>query len=126
MNYLNEVKWNKDGLVTAIAQDINSGKVLTLAWMNKEALKTTVEEGRVVYWSRSRGNLWRKGEQSGFVQKVCEIRLDCDGDCILLAVEQKDQIACHTGRGTCFYKRYDAGAWVEIDPVLKEPVDIYS
>lgn len=126
MNYLNEVKWNKEGLVTAIAQDINSGKVLTLAWMNEEALKTTVEEGRVVYWSRSRGNLWRKGEQSGFVQKVCEIRLDCDGDCILLAVEQKDQIACHTGRETCFYKRYDAGAWVETDPVLKEPVDIYS
>jgi len=126
MNGLNEVQWDKNGLVPAVAQDFVSGKVLTLAWMNKEALEATIQEGRVVYWSRSRRRLWRKGEQSGFVQKVQELRLDCDGDSILLVVEQIEPIACHTGRETCFYKRYDAGAWVDVEPVIKEPTDIYS
>jgi phosphoribosyl-AMP cyclohydrolase len=125
MNYLSEVKWDKNGLVPAVSQDTVSGKVLTLAWMNEDALKATIEEGRVVYWSRSRKSLWRKGEQSGFIQKVRELRLDCDSDSILLIVEQVEPIACHTGRATCFYKRFQADSWVETEPVIKEPTDIY-
>jgi phosphoribosyl-AMP cyclohydrolase len=125
MSYLTEVKWDKNGLVPAVSQDFASGKVLTLAWMNEDALKATVAEGRVVYWSRSRKSLWRKGEQSGFIQKVRELRIDCDGDSILLIVELTEPIACHTGRATCFYKRYQADSWLVTEPVIKDPTDIY-
>ena len=125
MNYLSEVKWDKSGLVPVVSQDAFSGKTLTLAWMNEDALKATIEEDRVVYWSRSRKSLWRKGEQSGFIQRVRELRLDCDGDSILLIVEQIEPIACHTGRATCFYKRYQAGSWVVTESVIKQPTDIY-
>ena len=125
MSYLTEVKWDKNGLVPAVSQDFASGKVLTLAWMNEDALKTTIEEGRVVYWSRSRKSLWRKGEQSGFIQKVRELRLDCDGDSILLIVDQIEPIACHSGRATYFYKRYQADAWLVTEPVITDPTDIY-
>ena len=126
MSRLTEVKWDKDGLVPAVAQDCTSGKVLTLAWMNEDALNATIDEGRVVYWSRSRKSLWRKGEQSGFIQKVRELRLDCDGDSILLIVEQIESIACHTGRATCFYKLYQDGSWLVTEPVIKDSTDIYS
>ncbi len=124
--WLEQVKWNSDGLVPAIAQDKNSGQVLMLAWMNREALQKTVEEGCAVYWSRSRNSLWRKGESSGHRQKVEEIRLDCDGDTILLLVEQEGGIACHTGRHHCFYRRLKDGKWHEVEPVLKNPETIYG
>ena len=126
MSYLNEVKWDKNGLVPAVSQDCTSSKVLTLAWMNEDALKATIDEGRVVYWSRSRKSLWRKGEQSGFIQKLRELRLDCDGDSILLIVEQIEPIACHTGRATCFYKLYQDSSWLVTEPVIKDSADIYS
>ena len=126
MSYLNEVKWDKNGLVPAVSQDCTSGKVLTLAWMNEDALKATIDEGRVVYWSRSRKSLWRKGEQSGFIQKLRELRLDCDGDSILLIVEQIEPSACHTGRATCFYKLYQDSSWLVTEPVIKDSADIYS
>ena len=126
MSRLTEVKWDKDGLVPVVSQDCNSGKVLTLAWMNEDALNATIEQGRVVYWSRSRKSLWRKGEQSGFIQKVRELRLDCDGDSILLIVEQIEPIACHTGRATCFHKLYQDGSWLVTEPVIKDSNDIYS
>ena len=126
MSFLTEVNWGKNGLVPAVSQDYTSGKVLTLAWMNEDALKATIDEGRVVYWSRSRKSLWRKGEQSGFVQKLRELRLDCDGDSILLLVEQTEPIACHTGRATCFYKLYQDGSWLVTEPVIKDSADIYS
>ena len=126
MSRLTEVKWDKDGLVPAVSQDCTSGKVLTLAWMNEDALRATIDEGRAVYWSRSRKSLWRKGEQSGFIQKVRELRLDCDGDSILLIVEQIEPIACHTGRATCFYKLYQDGSWLVTEPVIKDSNDVYS
>ena len=126
MSRLTEVKWDKDGLVPAVSQDCTSGKLLTLAWMNEDALNATIDEGRVVYWSRSRKSLWRKGEQSGFIQKVRELRLDCDGDIILLIVEQIEPIACHTGRATCFYKLYQDGSWLVTEPIIKDSTDIYS
>ena len=126
MSRLTEVKWGKNGLVPAVSQDCTSGKLLTLAWMNEDALNATIDEGRVVYWSRSRKSLWRKGEQSGFIQKVRELRLDCDGDIILLIVEQIEPIACHTGRATCFYKLYQDGSWLVTEPVIKDSTDIYS
>ena len=126
MSWLDEVPWNGDGLIAAVAQDAKSGRVLTVAWMNREALKQTAEKGEAVYWSRSRGKLWRKGEQSGHVQKVRELRLDCDADTILLQVEQVGGIACHTGRQSCFYRKLEKGSWVTTDPVLKDPADIYK
>ncbi len=125
-NWLNKVNWTSDGLVTAVAQDADSGRVLMVAWMDREALKRTAESGEAVYWSRSRRKLWRKGEESGHVQKVKEIRLDCDSDVVLLKVEQLGGIACHTGRESCFYSRLENGAWVETAPVLKAPDEIYK
>jgi phosphoribosyl-AMP cyclohydrolase len=124
--FLDEIPWNKDGLITAIAQDASSGKILMVAWMNREALKETVETNQAVYWSRSRGRLWRKGEESGHVQKVLEVRLDCDADAVLLKVEQAGGIACHTGRESCFFRKLDDGRWVTTDPVLKDPSRIYK
>ncbi len=126
MNWLDEVRWDAAGLVAAVAQDAASGRVLTVAWMNREALAATAAEGRAVYWSRSRQRLWRKGEESGHVQRVVEIRLDCDADAIVLMVEQVGGIACHTGRVSCFYRRLQDGAWATLDPVLKDPKDIYG
>ena len=124
-DWLETVKWSADGLVPVIAQDASSGRVLMLAWMNRDALRATLESGNAVYWSRSRGRLWRKGEESGHVQQVREMRLDCDQDALLLRVEQLGGIACHTGRERCFFRRYDNGNWVETDPVIKDPKDIY-
>ncbi len=126
MSWLDEVAWNAQGLVPAIAQDAASGQVLTLAWMNRTALEASLQEGRAVYWSRSRNKLWRKGEESGHVQRLLEIRLDCDADCVLLQVEQVGGIACHTGRARCFYRRLEDGAWRETDPVLRDPQAIYG
>lgn len=123
--WLDEIKWTADGLVPAIAQDHKSGRILMMAWMNRESLRMTVAEGRAVYWSRSRGKLWRKGESSGHVQRVHEIRLDCDADVITLQVEQLGQIACHTGRESCFYRVLKGGNWIATDPVLKDPREIY-
>ena len=126
MSWLDEVPFDGAGLVAAIAQDAASGRVLTLAWMNREALRRTVETGEAVYWSRSRSRLWRKGEQSGHVQKVLEVRLDCDADAVLLKVAQEGGIACHTGRESCFYRKLENGSWVTVDPVLKDPAAIYK
>ena len=126
MDWIEQVKWADDGLVAAVAQDAASGKVLTLAWMNRTALERTADTGEAHYWSRSRRSLWRKGETSGHAQKVREIRLDCDGDAILLLVEQVGGIACHTGRERCFYRRLEHDRWVEVEPVLKDPAAIYG
>lgn len=126
MSWLEEVPWNGDGLIAAVTQDESSGRVLTVAWMNREALKQTVERSEAVYWSRSRKRLWRKGEESGHVQKVKEVRLDCDADAVLLKVEQVGGIACHTGRESCFFRKLENGGWVTIDPVLKDPSLIYK
>jgi len=126
VNWLDEVPWNEHGLIAAVAQDASSGRVLTVAWMNREALGQTAETGEVVYWSRSRGRLWRKGEQSGHVQKVRELRLDCDADAVLLQVEQVAGIACHTGRESCFFRKLENGSWVTTDPVLKDSAVIYK
>lgn len=123
--WLDAVKWDKDGLVPAIAQDSASGKVLMFAWMNREALAETAATGRAVYWSRSRRQLWRKGEQSGHQQQVRAIRLDCDNDCVLLEVEQVGGIACHTGRQSCFFQKLEGAAWRAVEPVLRAPSDIY-
>ncbi|OWT53918.1 phosphoribosyl-AMP cyclohydrolase [Candidimonas nitroreducens] len=128
--WLADVKFGPDGLLPAIAQDAASGAMLMVAWMNAESLAETAASGRAVYWSRSRGRLWRKGEESGNVQIVNEIRLDCDGDVILLKVEQQGGIACHTGRASCFFRRLDgapdAPTWTTVDPVLKDPELIYK
>jgi phosphoribosyl-AMP cyclohydrolase len=124
--WLNKVNWSEDGLVPAIAQDATSGDILMVAWMNREALKQTVELGEAVYWSRSRKKLWHKGEESGHTQKVKEIRLDCDEDVVLLKIDQVGGIACHTGRRSCFFQRLDKGKWVTVDPVLKDPHEIYK
>ena len=118
--------WNEQGLVPVVTQDASSGRVLTLAWMNREALTQTAKSGDAVYWSRSRKKLWRKGEESGHTQKVREIRLDCDSDAILLRVDQTGGIACHTGRESCFFRKLEDGRWVTTDPVLKDPADIYK
>lgn len=125
-DWLDEIKWTEDGLVPVIAQDAETNRNLMFAWMNRESLAKTVELGEAVYWSRSRQKLWHKGEESGHTQKVREIRLDCDNDVILLQIEQTGGIACHTGRESCFYQRYENGAWVAVDPVLKDPKAIYS
>jgi phosphoribosyl-AMP cyclohydrolase len=125
MSFLDEIPWDETGLIAAVAQDVNSGRVLTVAWMNRDALAQTVERGEAVYWSRSRKRLWRKGEESGHVQTVLELRLDCDADALLLKVEQVGGIACHTGRESCFYRRLEDARWVSTDPVLKDPSLIY-
>ena len=124
--WLDEIKWTGDGLVPAIAQERGTGKVLMVAWMNREALALTAAQGHAVYWSRSRQKLWHKGEESGHQQVVHELRLDCDNDVILMTVEQKGGIACHTGRHNCFFKRLRDGAWETVDPVLNDPKDIYG
>lgn len=128
--WLNKVKWDEVGLVPVIAQEVGSNDVVMFAWMNREALSRTVETGEAVYWSRSRKKLWHKGEESGHVQKVKEIRLDCDEDVILLKIEQVEGIACHTGRHSCFFQKFegnvDEGEWVAVDPVLKDPDAIYK
>lgn len=124
-DWLAEVKWTQDGLVPAIAQDASSGKILMMAWMNKEALRLTCEKKEAIYFSRSRNQLWHKGETSGHTQKVLEVRLDCDADVIVLQVEQIGGIACHTGRESCFYRVFDGGEWRVVDPVLKDPKEIY-
>jgi phosphoribosyl-AMP cyclohydrolase len=124
--WLDKVKWDANGLVPAITQEASTNKVLTLAWMNREALAQTVATGEAVYWSRSRKKLWHKGEQSGHVQKVLEVRLDCDEDVVLLRVEQVGGIACHTGRHNCFFQKFENGQWLVTDPVLKDPKEIYG
>ncbi len=126
MSWLDEVTFDAVGLIVAVAQDAASGRVLTVAWMNREALAATVAEGRAVYWSRSRRKLWRKGEESGHTQRLVELRLDCDGDAIVMLVEQIGGIACHTGRESCFYRRHTGEAWETVDPVLKSPEAIYG
>jgi phosphoribosyl-AMP cyclohydrolase len=125
-SWLDAVKWDKDGLVPVIAQDARSGKVLMLAWMNRDALEATAREGRAVYWSRSRRKLWRKGEESGHVQQVKDIRLDCDNDAVLLTVEQVGGIACHTGHERCFYQRREGDRWQDVEPVVKSEAEIYG
>jgi phosphoribosyl-AMP cyclohydrolase len=124
--WLNKINWSADGLIPAIAQDEKSGKVLMVAWMNREAVKLTAATGEAVYWSRSRKKIWRKGEESGHVQKVKAIYLDCDEDVILLSVEQIGEIACHTGRQSCFFNKLEGDQWVVITPVIKDPTEIYK
>ena len=125
--WLDELAWDKDGLIPAIAQDAETNDVLMFAWMNRDALARTVETGEAVYFSRSRGRLWHKGEESGHTQKIREIRIDCDNDVVLLKIEQVGGIACHTGRRSCFFQKYLAdGRWEAVDPVLKDPKDIYK
>jgi len=126
MDWLGKIKWGADGLVPAIAQEASTHKVLTLAWMNRESLSRTAATGEAHYWSRSRGRLWRKGEQSGHVQRVLEIRLDCDEDVVLLSVEQAGGIACHTGRHSCFFQKLENERWVSVEPVLRDPKEIYE
>ena len=123
---LDQIKWNDAGLVPAIAQQHDSGVVLMVAWMNREALQTTLDEGRAVYFSRSRQKLWRKGEESGHVQQLKELRIDCDRDVVLMQVDQVGGIACHTGRHHCFFRRYENGQWLDVEPVLKEASEIYG
>ncbi len=129
-SWLNEVKWDEHGLVPVIAQDAESGEVLMFAWMNRDALSKTVEMGEAVYWSRSRKKLWHKGEESGHIQRVHEIRLDCDEDVVLLKVEQNGGIACHTGRHSCFFQKFEGdgtdGDWIAVEPILKDPGSIYK
>ena len=125
-DWLNEIKWTDEGLVPAIAQDAQDGVILMVAWMNREALSLTAREGKAVYWSRSRQKLWRKGEESGHEQIVKEIRLDCDNDVVLLQVQQRGGIACHTGRRSCFFQRLEGDRWVTVVPVLKDPDAIYK
>ena len=125
--WLDELAWDKDGLIPAIAQDAETGDVLMFAWMNREALARTAETGEAVYFSRSRGRLWHKGEESGHTQKIREIRIDCDNDVVLLEIEQVGGIACHTGRRSCFFQKYFAdGRWEAVEPVLKDPKEIYK
>lgn len=125
-DWLEELHWDGQGLMPVVTQDAASGRVLTVAWMNREALAMTADRGEAVYWSRSRKRLWHKGEESGHVQKVHEIRLDCDADVLLLRVEQVGGIACHTGRESCFFQRLENGRWMSTDPVLKDPILIYG
>lgn len=124
--WLAEINWDERGLIPVIAQDYQTGRVLMVAWMNAESLQLSVQEGRAIYWSRSRKKLWRKGEESGHVQKLHEVRLDCDADVIILQVEQLGGIACHTGRHSCFYRVLQNGQWISVDPVLKVPHEIYQ
>lgn len=124
--WLDEIKWTDEGLVPAIAQEVGTGKILMFAWMNRESLRLTVETGHAVYWSRSRQKLWHKGEESGNQQVVSEVRIDCDNDVILITIEQRGGIACHTGRQSCFFKRLKDGVWETVDPVIKDPNEIYN
>ena len=126
MSWIANITWNEQGLVPAIAQDAETGDILMVAWMNHHALRETVETGKSVYWSRSRKKLWRKGEESGHEQHVSEVRLDCDNDVILLRIDQVGGIACHTGRRSCFFKKLEGENWVDVDPILKIPSDIYD
>lgn len=125
-DWMAEVVFDDNGLIPAIAQDADNGQILMVAWMNREALAETAATGRAVYWSRSRQKLWRKGEESGHSQQVHELRLDCDGDVVLLKIHQHGGIACHTGRASCFFRRLERDAWVTVDPVLKDPELIYK
>ena len=125
-DWLDEIKWTDDGLVPVIAQEEGSGRVLMFAWMNRESLALTVQQGRAVYWSRSRSKLWYKGEESGNVQKVKQIRVDCDADVLLITVEQVGGVACHTGRHSCFFRVLEQGVWKSVDPVLLDPRKMYS
>ncbi len=124
--WLDALKWDKDGMIPAIAQDAETSRVLMFAYMNRESLQETVQSGNAVYWSRSRGRLWRKGEESGHYQKVKAIRTDCDGDVLLLAIAQEGGIACHTGRQSCFFNELQGERWAPVDPVLKDPKEIYA
>lgn len=125
-DWLDQIKWDENGLVPAIAQDHQSGRIMMFAWMNREALALSVKEQRAIYWSRSRSRLWRKGEESGHIQRLHDVRLDCDGDVVLLCIEQIGGIACHTGRESCFYRVLDNGQWKVTDAVLKNPDTIYA
>lgn len=125
-SWLDEVAWDEKGLVPAIAQDSDTNKILMVAWMNREALGLTLEKGQAVYWSRSRKKLWPKGEESGHVQKVKEIRLDCDNDVVLLKIQQIGGIACHTGRESCFFQRLENKKWIAVEDVIKDPKEIYK
>lgn len=125
-SWLEQIKWDKDGLVPAIAQDHKTGRILMMAWMNREALQLTIAEQRAIYFSRSRNKLWRKGEESGHIQTLHELRTDCDKDVILMQVEQLGGIACHTGRESCFYLRQEDNKWQATDPVIKDPTSIYK
>ena len=125
-DWLNKINWSNDGLVPVVTQDAATHRVLTVAWMNRESLRLTVATNQAHYWSRSRKKLWHKGEESGHVQKVKAIRLDCDEDVLLLEVEQSGGIACHTGRESCFFQKFENGQWVVVDPVLKDPAEIYK
>jgi phosphoribosyl-AMP cyclohydrolase len=125
-DWLNDIKWTEDGLLPAIAQDDATGRILMFAWMNRESLVLTVEKGEAVYYSRSRQKLWHKGEESGHTQKVKSLRLDCDSDVLLMRIEQTGGIACHTGRESCFYKEFNKGSWQDVEPVIKDPKDIYG
>lgn len=125
-DWLAEVRWTADGLVPVIAQQAETGKILMFAWMNRESLQLTVQEGYAVYWSRSRNKLWRKGEESGHRQKVIALHMDCDEDVLLLKIEQEGGIACHTGRESCFYRQLVDGQWLPVEPVLKNPETIYK
>ena len=125
-SFINQIKWNQDGLLPVVTVDANSRRVLMQAWVNSEALEITVSGGSAVYWSRSRGKLWKKGEQSGNTQRIVDVYLDCDNDSLLYEVEQKGGIACHTGRESCFYQKYKDGKWLINDPVLKDPSSIYD
>ena len=124
--WLDEVVFDSEGLIPAVVQEAGTGRLLMTAWMNREALSETVRSGRAVYWSRSRKRLWRKGEESGHTQQIRQVRLDCDGDVIMLEVEQAGGIACHTGHGRCFFRKLENGIWVEVEPVLKDPQQIYD
>lgn len=126
MSWLDEINFNEQGLIPAIAQDASSGKILMMAWMNRESLRQTAEKKEAVYWSRSRQKLWHKGEESGHTQKVIDIRFDCDEDVILLKVVQNGGIACHTGRESCFYRQLQGEKWVTVEDVIKDPKEIYS
>ncbi len=126
MSWLDNIKWSSEGLIPAIAQDAETGRILMVAWMNREALAQTRDKGQAVYWSRSRQQLWHKGEESGHFQQIHEIRLDCDNDVILLKVTQNGGIACHTGRESCFYQLLTEDGWVETDAILKDPDQIYN
>lgn len=126
MSYLEDIKWDNDGLLPAIAQDAETGQILMMAWMNRNALELTVNENRAIYWSRSRQKLWRKGEESGHIQELIELRLDCDSDVIVMKVNQIGNIACHTGRTSCFYRVLQNGEWRTVDKVIKDPKDIYQ
>ena len=125
-SFLDDIRFNADGLVPVVTQDANTGELLMVAWANAEAVTKTAEEERAVYWSRSRGKLWRKGEESGNVQKLIEMRLDCDADVLCYRVEQIGGIACHTGRRSCFYRRLEGNSWHSVDPVLRDPNELYS